>query len=47
MILQRQVKGLVSRLLIVEDLPAEICINIDVEDGLTNGTSCIVKKTGF
>lgn len=39
--------GLVSRLLIVEDLPAEICINIDVEDGLTNGTSCIVKKTGF
>lgn len=39
--------GLVSRLLIVEDLPAEICINIDVEDGLTNGTSCIVKTTGF
>lgn len=39
--------GLVSRLLIVENLPAEICINIDVEDGLTNGTSCIVKKLDF
>lgn len=24
-----------------------ICINVDVEDGLTNGTSCIVKKLDF
>lgn len=39
--------GLVGRLLIVENLPAEICINVDVEDGLTNGTSCIVKKLDF
>lgn len=39
--------GLVGRLLIVENLPTEICINVDVEDGLTNGTSCIVKKLDF
>lgn len=34
--------GLLKNLLIVEDMPAEICINIDVEDGLTNGTTCLV-----
>lgn len=39
--------GLVGRLLIVENLPAEICINVDVEDGLTNGMYCIVKKLDF
>jgi hypothetical protein len=39
--------GLVNNLLMVENLPAEICLNIDVEDGLTNGTSCIVKKLDF
>lgn len=39
--------GLFKNLLIVEDMPAEICINIDVEDGLTNGTTCMVKKIDF
>lgn len=39
--------GLFKNLLIVEDMPAEICINIDVEDGLTNGTTCLVKKLDF
>lgn len=39
--------GLVSNLMIVENLPAEICLNIDVEDGLTNGTPCTVKKLDF
>ncbi|XP_061196745.1 uncharacterized protein LOC133205019 [Saccostrea echinata] len=39
--------GLFKELYLVEDLPAEICINIDVNDGLTNGTPCIVKKFDF
>lgn len=39
--------GLHNTLFIVEDLPAEICINIDVEDGLTNGAVCVVKKLDF
>lgn len=42
-----KIMGLVSRLLIVEDLLVEICINIDVEDGFINGIFCIVKKIGF
>lgn len=36
--------GLQKELHRVEDLPAEICINVDVKDGLTNGNPCIVKK---
>lgn len=39
--------GLFRNLYIAEDLPAEICLNIDVEDGLTNGTTCLVKKLDF
>lgn len=39
--------GLFKNLSIVEDLPAEICLNVDVEDGLTNGTTCTVKKLDF
>lgn len=42
-----KIMGLVSRLLIVEDLLVEICINIDVEDGFINGIFCIVKIIGF
>lgn len=42
-----KIMGLVSRLLIVEDLLVEICINIDVEDGFINGIFCIVKKLDF
>lgn len=40
-------KGLMKYLCLGEDLPAEICVNIDVMDGLTNGTPCIVKKLDF
>ena len=39
--------GLSSVLCLAEDLPAEICINVDVEDGLTNGTPCMVKKLDY
>ena len=28
-------------------MPAELCINIDVTDGLTNGIPCIIKKLDF
>lgn len=42
-----KIMGLVSRLLIVEDLLVEICINIYVEDGFINGIFCIVKKIIF
>lgn len=40
-------KGLMKYLCLGEGLPAEICVNIDVIDGLTNGTPCIVKKLDF
>ena len=40
-------KGLMKCLCLGEDLPAEICVNINVMDGLTNGTPCIVKKLDF
>ena len=40
-------KGLVKNLNIAENLPAELCINIDVLDGMTNGTPCIVKKLDY
>lgn len=39
--------GLVRNLMIVENLPDEICLNIGVKDGLTNGYSCTVKKLDF
>lgn len=39
--------GLVKDLYLVLDLPAEVCLNIDVVDGLTNGSPCLVKKFDF
>lgn len=29
---------------LAEDLPGELIMNVDVNDGLTNGTPCIIKK---
>jgi hypothetical protein len=40
-------KGLSKYLHLAEDFPAALCINIDIRDGLTNGTPCIVKKLDF
>lgn len=40
-------KGLSKYLHLAEDLPAELCINIDIRDGLTNGTPCTIKKLDF
>lgn len=28
-------------------LPGEICVNVDTEDGVTNGASCVIKKFDF
>ena len=39
--------GLLKYLRLVENAPAEICINIDIDDGLTNGAACSVKKLDF
>lgn len=39
--------GLCKKLQLVTDLPAEVCININVQDGLTNGSPCIVKKLDY
>lgn len=39
--------GLCKELQLVTDLPAEVCININVQDGLTNGSPCIVKKLDY
>lgn len=39
--------GLLKDLYLVLDLPAEVCLNIDVVDGLTNGSPCLVKKFDF
>lgn len=40
-------KGLMKYLCLGEELPAEICVNIDVKDGMTNGTPCTVKRLDF
>lgn len=40
-------KGLAKFLHLAEELPAELCINIDILDGLTNGTPCTIKKLDF
>lgn len=40
-------KGLSKYIHLAEDLPAELCINIDIRDGLTNGTPCTIKKLDF
>lgn len=37
-------KGLSKFLNLAEDLPWELSINVDVSDGLTNGTPCIIKQ---
>lgn len=39
--------GLFKDLHLATEHPAEICINVDVEDGLTNGSPCIVKNLDF
>lgn len=40
-------KGLTKFLCLGEAMPAEICINIDVADGMTNGTPCTIKKLDY
>ncbi|WAR31911.1 hypothetical protein MAR_034453 [Mya arenaria] len=40
-------KGLSKYLHIAEECPAELCANIDVSDGLANGTPCLKKKIEF
>ena len=35
-------KGLLKILRIAENMPAELCSNIDVSDGMANGTPCII-----
>ena len=39
--------GLQKNLELGLDLPAEMSLNIDTEDGLTNGAACIIKKFDF
>lgn len=39
--------GLVSDLKLVIDVPAEITNNVNVQDGVTNGSPCIVKKFDY
>lgn len=39
--------GLVSDLQLVIDVPAEITNNVNVQDGVTNGSPCIVKKFDY
>lgn len=39
--------GLSSKLKLVINIPAEITNNVDVQDGKTNGASCIVKHFDF
>ena len=39
--------GLQKEVHLVKNLPAEICLNVDVEDGLANGSPCIVKELDF
>lgn len=39
--------GLLTRLKVAEGLPAKICINVSVKDGLTNGAPCIMKYLDY
>lgn len=39
--------GLQKLLLLGLGMPAELCLNIDTTDGLTNGASCYIKKFDF
>lgn len=36
--------GLIKDLYLAVELPAEVCLNIDVVDGLTNESPCVIKK---
>ncbi|XP_053407909.1 uncharacterized protein LOC128559625 [Mercenaria mercenaria] len=40
-------KGLSKILQIAENLPAELCSNVDVSDGMANGTPCSIKKLDY
>lgn len=40
-------KGLLKYLHLAEDLPSELCININILDGLANRTPCVIKKIRF
>ena len=42
-----QTKGLHSIVHVGVDLPAELSVNVDVLDGLANGTPCIIKKLDY
>ena len=39
--------GLMTDLCAATDLPAEITLNVCVEDGLTNVTPCTIKKLDY
>ena len=39
--------GLVKKLDVAEGLQVEICVNVDVEDGLANGTPGVVEKVDY
>ena len=39
--------GLSKRLTLGIGVPCDICLNIDVDDGLTNGASCVVRNFDF
>ncbi|CAC5371096.1 unnamed protein product [Mytilus coruscus] len=36
-----------STLCLAENIPVEVCVNIEVEDGLTIGASCLVRKFDY
>lgn len=39
--------GLYKEFYFVKDLFVEICVNVNVQDGLINGSLCVVKKFDF
>lgn len=39
--------GLQNQLTLGIGMPSEMCVNVDTEDGLTNGASCCIKKFDF
>lgn len=42
-----KIKGLMKYLCLGEEFFVEICVNIDVKDGMINGILCIVKRLDF
>lgn len=40
-------KGLSKSLCLAENLSSELTVNVDISDGLTNGTPCIIKKLDY